>query len=138
MKVNFKKIEVDNFKLQLSIFGKENKEPIFGIHGISSNSQVFSEIAKSLKDNFTLYSIDLRGRGHSDAPGGYNLFNHANDIKKILDKIKKFPLTIMGHSLGAYIALLFAALFPEYIKKVILIDGGAKLSEEEGKGVLKQ
>jgi pimeloyl-ACP methyl ester carboxylesterase len=128
------KIRLNNFYIKLSIWG-DAKNPVIGIHGISSNSQVWREIAKAISKHFVFIAPDLRGRGHSDSPGGYNLINHANDIKSILNKLHFKKAIIMGHSLGAYIAIVFASLFPEHTEKVVLLDGGAKLSPKQAKKV---
>ncbi len=131
-----KRINIDNFELQLSIWeNSSNSKQVFGIHGISSNSRVWNTIANELIDIVDFIALDIRGRGHSDAPGGYSIENHAKDIKAVLDNlgIKKIP--IMGHSLGAYIAIVFSVNFPEYVDKLILLDGGGKLSEKQSKKV---
>lgn len=130
----FKKIKPNNFNMQVSIWGNK-KDYILAIHGISSNSQVWNEISKNISKYYTILAPDLRGRGHSDSPGDYNLFNHAEDIKSVLESLNIKSAHIMGHSLGAYIAIIFAAKFPELTKKVILLDGGAKLSDDQAEKV---
>ncbi len=136
MKLISKKIKIGNFNIQLSIWEKDsNKKQVFCIHGISSNSKVWNTISAQLADNIDFIAMDIRGRGHSDAPGGYSLENHANDIKKIFDKLGIKKISVMGHSLGAYIAIVFSVKFPEYIDKLILFDGGGKLSQEQSNKV---
>ncbi len=133
-----KKININGFQLCLSIWKKyPEKKKLFGVHGISSNSRVWSTIANELIEDFNFYAIDIRGRGHSDAPGGYSLENHAKDIKKVLDKLNINKISILGHSLGAYITIVFAVNFPEYVDKIVLVDGGGKLSEQHANKVFE-
>ena len=82
--------------------------------------------------DFRVLAMDLRGRGHSDKPAsGYSVEQHCRDILAIIDDLKlKRPL-IMGHSLGAFIALAFAATYPDRVDRVILVDGGGDLSKEQ-------
>ncbi len=135
MKPISKKVKIDNFNLQLSIWENAlNEKQVFCIHGISSNSRVWNTIAEEIEE-VDFIAVDIRGRGHSDAPGGYSLENHAKDIKKVLDKLGIKKIAVMGHSLGAYIGIIFSVNFAEYVDKLILVDGGGKLSESQSKKV---
>jgi pimeloyl-ACP methyl ester carboxylesterase len=76
--------------------------------------------------------MDLRGRGHSDQPPtGYSLAAHVDDIRCVLDALGINRITLMGHSLGAYISLAFAAACPERMDRLILVDGGGDLPPEQ-------
>ena len=128
MKPEFQKIKVNKIDIQVAIW-KGNGKNVFCVHGISSNCRVWDNIAKNLAPEHTVYAIDLRGRGRSDKPlKGYSMKIHCKDIQEVIDKLNIKPVVFMGHSLGAYIGIVFTALYPEYVKKLILFDGGAKLN----------
>ena len=57
--------------------------------------------------------------------------HHIGDILSILDSLKIEKAVLMGHSLGAFIALAFGAQYPERVDRIILVDGAGKLSEEQ-------
>ncbi|MCX5826680.1 MAG: alpha/beta hydrolase [Deltaproteobacteria bacterium] len=102
------------------------------IHGLSANLQCWSQIAASLRTRHPLLAMDLRGRGHSDQPPtGYCLATHVEDIRWVLDALKIERITLMGHSLGAYISLAFAAAYPERMDRLLLVDGGGDLPPEQ-------
>jgi pimeloyl-ACP methyl ester carboxylesterase len=76
--------------------------------------------------------MDLRGRGRSGKPpSGYSIEHHCRDIRSLLEDIGDAKPVLVGHSLGAAIALGFGALYPDQVDRIILIDGGGKLSEEQ-------
>ena len=76
--------------------------------------------------------MDLRGRGFSEKPSsGYSIDHHCRDIHSLLNYLEIERVTLVGHSLGAYISLAYAAEHPEQVDRLILIDGGAKLSPEQ-------
>ena len=79
-----------------------------------------------------MIAMDLRGRGLSDKPPtGYSIGNHCKDILALMnDQNLKRPV-LMGHSLGAFISLVFAARYPKKIDRLILVDGGGKLSKAQ-------
>ncbi len=130
-------VNSDNVKINVAVWDGKGKN-ILGVHGISSNSRVWDNIAKNLTPEFSFFAIDLRGRGHSEKPKkGYSLKIHCNDIKNVIDALNIRPVVFMGHSLGAYIGIMFSALFPEYVEKLILFDGGGKLTQEQVKKVFE-
>ena len=76
--------------------------------------------------------MDLRGRGASDKPvEGYALDYHLRDINCLLDDMGIDRAVIIGHSLGAFIGLAFAAEYSDRIDRLILVDGGGDLSPEQ-------
>jgi len=102
------------------------------IHGLTSNLRCWDQIALSLGDRHRFLAMDLRGRGRSDQPpSGYSVAAHVADILAVLDFLRKDRITLMGHSLGAYISLAFAAAFPERMDRLILVDGGGHLPPEQ-------
>jgi pimeloyl-ACP methyl ester carboxylesterase len=76
--------------------------------------------------------MDLRGRGLSDGPpSGYSVENHCRDILALMDDQGLERPVLMGHSLGAFISLVFAAKYSQRVDRLILVDGGGKLSEAQ-------
>jgi 3-oxoadipate enol-lactonase len=69
-----------------------------------------------LEDTFDLVIPDLRGFGESttvDSP--YNMEDYASDIAGLLDQAGIQKAAIVGHSMGGYVALAFARLYPERV-----------------------
>ena len=85
-----------------------------------------------LAPEYKVFAMDLRGRGQSDKPSqGYSLEYHHRDINCLLDDLGLERAVIMGHSLGAFIGLAFAAQFPDRTDQLILVDGAGDLSPEQ-------
>ncbi len=76
--------------------------------------------------------MDLRGRGLSDKPEtGYSMEHHCKDIEAVLHDLGLGSVILAGHSLGAFIAVYFAATRPRLVEKAVLIDGGGRMSQEQ-------
>mgnify|MGYP001373354129 CR=1 FL=1 len=102
--------------------------PIICVHGITANAFYFQALADDLADNHRVFAYDLRGRGDSDKPEqGYNVPIHAADLSELIDVLELERPVVIGHSLGAWISLYFAAHYPEKLSKLVLIDAGALL-----------
>ena len=94
--------------------GKGPEPAILAVHGITANSRCWDTMAHELAGGRRLVALDLRGRGGSDKPEhGYNLDNHCGDIDGVLDHLGLERAVLMGHSLGAYICLAYAATRPQ-------------------------
>jgi pimeloyl-ACP methyl ester carboxylesterase len=104
---------------------------IVAVHGLTSNHTVWHSIADALGGSHRILAHDLRGRGDSDKPAtGYSLAHHAADLRALLDHFRLARAIVMGHSLGAHIAVRFATLHPDRVSKLVLFDGGLDVRAE--------
>lgn len=121
----------DGVEIQLAQWEGEEKA-ILCIHGITANCRCWDVIADALSPSHRVLAMDLRGRGLSGAPStGYSMEHHCRDILAVLDDLGLERVVLMGHSLGAFISLIFGAKYPERVDRIILVDGGGKLSEDQ-------
>lgn len=89
-------------------------------------------MAEALAPRYRIIAMDLRGRGLSEKPpAGYSIAHHCQDINVLLENLGVERAVIMGHSLGALIAIAFGGQYPEKVESLILVDGGGKLSAEQ-------
>jgi pimeloyl-ACP methyl ester carboxylesterase len=106
--------------------------PVVAVHGLTANGRCWETIARELAGGRRLVALDLRGRGGSDKPEhGYDLEHHCADLDGVLDDLGQPRAVLMGHSLGAYISLAYAATRPQRVERLILVDGGAVLNPEQ-------
>lgn len=123
-------IEISNVTLHCVQWGMQGS-PIICIHGLTANAFCFQALADELSADYRVIAYDLRGRGDSDKPEtGYSVPIHAADLARLIDTLHIERPVIIGHSLGALIALYFAAHYPEKISKLVLLDAGAALPWE--------
>jgi pimeloyl-ACP methyl ester carboxylesterase len=101
------------------------------VHGLTANHTCWWSVADVLAGTRRLFAYDLRGRGGSDRPEtGYSLEIHGRDLESLLDRLGLERAVLMGHSLGAHIALRFAARRPARVSRLVLVDGGLDLRPE--------
>ncbi len=126
-----RKAKGDGVEIQLAIWEGQGKT-ILCIHGLTANCRCWDLLASILSPKHRVLAMDLRGRGHSGRPSsGYSIDYHCRDIKAIMEDMGLERPVLMGHSLGAAIALGFGAKYPDDIDRIILVDGGGKLSKEQ-------
>jgi len=94
------------------------------LHGVASNMSRWSEFVEhtSLKETWDLLRPDLRGHGESFARGRLGLEIWCRDLRDVLDAEGYDQALLIGHSLGAQVAVQFAARYPARVRGLVLID----------------
>lgn len=94
------------------------------LHGWLDNAASFSVIGPLLTQ-LDLCAIDMAGQGFSDfrsKDGNYDLVSELRDLLEITKLFSDGPVDLVGHSRGAIVSALFAAIMPEKVKRLVLID----------------
>src|SRR5919199_2344400 len=103
----------------------DGPDPVVCLHGITAQHRAFNAAARHLGASRSLVGVDLRGRGDSDKPeSGYGLATHASDVIRVLDHLGLEDAVLLGHSMGAFVALKTALASPERVRALVLLDGG--------------
>jgi pimeloyl-ACP methyl ester carboxylesterase len=112
-------------KLHYWDYGCDGKPPLVLVHGGLDHARSWDWVAGALRDDYHVYALDLRGHGDSQwAPGAiYSVAEHVLDLAALCDVIDARPLTLIGHSLGGGITLVYAGCFPDAVRKVVAIEG---------------
>src|SRR5690349_18429433 len=97
--------------------------PLLFLHGVTSHWQSSLAVMPAFALRWQLYALDLRGHGRSGrAPGTYRMEDYAADVVAFLRGRVTRPAVIVGHSLGAVIALTVASDAPELVRAIVLED----------------
>jgi pimeloyl-ACP methyl ester carboxylesterase len=125
--VNYK-----NIPISYSDFGKGSVVVL--LHGFLENSSMWNSIVPELSKKNRLVTIDLLGHGASENIGYvHSMEEQAMMVKAVLNHLKLRKYTLIGHSMGGYISLAFAQLFPEAIKGLCLTNSTFENDSEERK-----
>jgi pimeloyl-ACP methyl ester carboxylesterase len=107
---------------------------VVAVHGITANAWSFGTVAEHLDGELVMVAVDLRGRGaSSDAPPPYGIRSHADDVAAVIARLGAAPAVLIGHSMGAHVALMCAERHPEAVAGLVLVDGGPPLPVDPGK-----
>src|SRR5687768_17050995 len=99
--------------------------PVVLIHGMLNSSRHWERVALQLAERYTVIAPDLIGHGDSATPrGDYSLGAHAAMIRDLLVVIGVERASIVGHSLGGGIAMVFFWQFPQRTERLALISSG--------------
>lgn len=128
------KIHIPGLALNARVWGPENGLPVLGMHGWLDNAATFDLIAPLLP-KIRLVSVDFPGHGFSDflpPSANYGIVDRALQMLRVADALGFTQFSILGHSLGGIVGEIMAAMTPERIEKIALIDvfGGISLPAE--------
>lgn len=109
--------------LNINFTKQGSKKNVILIHGWGLNLNYFNNLINDLKDNYTVYAIDLPGFGKSQMPDKYySTSNYANILLEFIKKYKIDSPTLIGHSFGGKVIIDLITDKCYNPNKVILID----------------
>ena len=93
------------------------------LHGLGSVKEIWSVNIGALSAKYHVYALDQIGFGHSDKPLlDYKIATFVDFLHAFMQSLNLSKATLVGNSLGGWIALDFAARHPEMVDKLVLVD----------------
>ncbi|WP_223701921.1 alpha/beta fold hydrolase [Sutcliffiella deserti] len=109
-------------------------KPIVLLHGFCGSHEYWKYIVQDLSSFYRIIAIDLRGHGKSaDSEESFTIEDMAKDIQQLLLQLEIEEATVLGHSLGGYVALALLDKHPELIRAIGLIHSTGAPDSEEAK-----
>jgi pimeloyl-ACP methyl ester carboxylesterase len=95
------------------------------LHGMRDHCRTWDWVAQGLRDRYHIVAPDLRGHGDSQwaAGSGYAHTDYVYDVAQLIHQTQLAPVTIIAHSMGGTLACLYAGLYPERVKKLVIVEG---------------
>jgi pimeloyl-ACP methyl ester carboxylesterase len=127
------RVPVAGGALTVAVWGDPGVQgpPVLAIHGITASHLAWGPVAE--RTPARVIAPDLRGRGGSaDVPSPYGMIAHAQDCVAVLDALDIAEATVVGHSMGGFVAAVLAHRHPSRVGRLVLVDGGAPLPPVDG------
>jgi pimeloyl-ACP methyl ester carboxylesterase len=127
-----KQILYKNTNISYSDTGKGTT--IVLLHGFLENKNMWQKFVSEFSTKYRVITIDLLGHGDTECLGYiHSMEDNADAVHEVLSKLRIRKAIFVGHSMGGYIALAFAELYPESIKGLVLLNSTSKADSEERK-----
>jgi 2-succinyl-6-hydroxy-2,4-cyclohexadiene-1-carboxylate synthase len=97
--------------------------PLLLLHGFTGDASTWFPFCSEWGSQSRLIMPDIIGHGKTESPGElsrYQIESAAHDVNGILDKMGVQQVDVLGYSMGGRLALTFAILFPDKVRKLIL------------------
>lgn len=99
----------------------EGSPPVLLLHGFGGTHRLWRAVQHELADNHRSFAVDLRGAGRSARPGSYRLDDHLADLSATASDLATGRLVLVGFSMGAVIAAVWAAAHAERVRGLVLV-----------------
>ena len=129
---NLKTIHFKNTSISYTDEGKGTA--IVLLHGFLENQNMWDALVPEFSKKYRIITIDLLGHGNSE-PLGYvhSMEDNADVVHAVLSELRIRKAVFVGHSMGGYVALAFAELYPEFIKGLVLLNSTSRADSDERK-----
>src|SRR5690606_16543776 len=111
----------------IEVAAGEQAPDVLVVHGITASHLAWPFVVSQLPGKRVI-APDLRGRGSSSTlVGSAGMRAHAADLVAVLDALGAESVPVIGHSMGGFVAVVFAHVAPERVSQLVLVDGGLPL-----------
>ena len=115
--------QVNGIAIHYREWGERDSPDLLLVHGWSTASVVWTDVAEALKDSYHIIAPDNRGTGESERPAtGYLLRDYARDVHNLIEVLQLQQPFYVGHSWGANIGTYVTVAYPEDTSKAVLED----------------
>lgn len=131
-------IRVNNVPVRYSTFGKGQKIVLL-LHGYLETMEVWEEFGGQLGKSYKVVALDLPGSGWSGYEGDVVSIDFMADAAVgVLKDAKVEKVTVVGHSMGGYVAISIAQKHPDMVENLILLHSTPNADSDEKKEARKR
>lgn len=116
-------IDVTCQELTIQVQSQGQGVPLILCHGGPAAENYLDDLAELLPTGFQILNYDQRGGGKSIGPGPYTVAQLIADLEQIRLSIQAEQWVLVGHSWGAFLALAYAAAYPEHTQALVHLSG---------------
>ncbi|MGZ4096535.1 MAG: alpha/beta fold hydrolase [Bacteroidia bacterium] len=115
------------FKKEIVTFLDKGKgKVVVLLHGFLGSHEIWEKTIHDLSKSYRVIAIDLPGHGGTACFGyAHSMDLMAKCVKAVMDQLRLKRYVIVGHSMGGYVGLAFADLFPDHLKGLCLYHSSA-------------
>src|SRR5262245_51523355 len=115
-------------ELQVALGGRDDGEPVLFLHGFTDSSFSYSRVLERLPASIRAIAPSQRGHGDSERPACcYRVQDLAADAVALLDALGIARATVVGHSMGSFVAQRIATDHPGRVSRLVLIGSGKRI-----------
>jgi pimeloyl-ACP methyl ester carboxylesterase len=117
--------------------GFDERSPLVCLHSAHAAGTSFRTLLPELGKDRSVYAPDLPGHGQSDpvaasGPGNLGLADYIAAIGDFFDSMRLRAVDLLGHGMGAVVAVELAVLRPQQVRRVVLVPGEEPIRTPKG------
>jgi esterase len=114
----------DGIKLHHLDWGNPAAHPIVLVHGSRLHAHVWNHFSRRFSARYHIIALDQRGHGDSgwSTPDSYRMEDFYEDLRAVIEAKRLSRFTLVGHSLGGRVSMLYAHRHPDLLERLVLVD----------------
>lgn len=113
-------VDVRGVRMAYRVVGAPDAPPMVLLHGLGLSGSSWEEVADAFAGSHRVFALDLRGHGASDRPGRYSFELMREDLLGFVGALSLERVTLIGHSAGGVVAVLFAQQYPARLDYLVV------------------
>jgi pimeloyl-ACP methyl ester carboxylesterase len=119
-------------QLEIAQRGPRDGVPVVLLHGITDSRLSYEPMWHRLPKHWHAIAVSLRGHGESDRPPRYTLSEIAGDVALLAEALQLEPMVVVGHSMGAAVAMQLALDRPDLVRALVGMGAFASFGDKSG------
>lgn len=119
-------------QLEIAQRGPRDGMPVVLLHGITDSRLSYEPVWHRLPKHWHSIAVTLRGHGESDRPQQYTLPDIAGDVALLAEALQLEPMVVVGHSMGAAVAMQLAIDRPDLVRALVGMGAFASFGDKSG------
>lgn len=115
-------LAVGEVRLHVREVGDAHAPPVLFLHGLMGHRRDWDVLVNRLGGPYRVLAVDQRGHGRSSWAPSYRVSDMADDAIAVIEHLGVAPVPVVGHSMGAMVALVVAARRPDLVDRVVVVD----------------
>ena len=105
-------------------WGNQGRHPIVLVHGSRLHAHVWNDFSRRFRDRYHIIAVDQRGHGDSGwgTKATYQLEDFYQDLRAVIEARGLTRYTLIGHSLGGRVSMLYASRHSDELERLVLVD----------------
>ena len=130
--------EVRGLRLHYRVVGRPGGSPVVVLHGLMGHAREWDPAVREIASAHQVWALDQRGHGLRDRADDYSRSTMADDLIAWLEAVGLEDPVVIGHSMGATVALLAASRRPDLVGRLVIIDVAPKTAEGDLQSWLRE
>ncbi len=108
--------------LNYAEYGDKSNPAIIILHGLLGSGRNWLTVARDLSQSNYVVALDARNHGQSFRASSNTFDDMVNDLGELMDHLGLDSVTLIGHSMGGKVAMIYACLYPERVDELLIVD----------------
>jgi pimeloyl-ACP methyl ester carboxylesterase len=121
-------IALNGLRFHYRDWGNDSAQTLVLLHGLSSHARTWDGFAAAMQDDFHILALDQRGHGETEWADDYYADRMVEDVHAFVGALGLERIALLGLSMGGRNAYMYAALHPDVVERLVIVDIGPEPS----------